>query len=106
MAAGAGVVAAEEKTGRLVLIFPDGTETALGAPGFRRPVALASDGVGQIAVIDEKENTIALLAPDGSERDTLSLAAAGIGRASGIAFAADGGLRVLDAAAGKVVSVP
>ena len=102
---GSSVVAADAKTGQLVAIAEDGSEAPIGA-ALRRPQLLAVDPAGQIAVFEEKGGAIALLAPDGSPRDELSLERAGVARPVALGFAADGALRVVDAGNAALVTVP
>jgi tetratricopeptide (TPR) repeat protein len=106
VASGGRVVAAEEKTGRLVSFAAGGGESAFGTAVYKRPVALAADAAGEIAVLDEKTETVTLLGPDGSVRDALSTATAGASRPTAIAFDGSGALRILDGSTGSVVDAP
>lgn len=107
LAAGSGrLFAAEEKTGRILVWGAGPGETAFGTAVFRRPTSIAADAAGQVAVLDEKAETVTLLASDGSVRDTLSTTVAGIGHPLAVAFADDGTLLILDGSTGAVVSAP
>jgi hypothetical protein len=103
---GGRVIAAEEKTGRIVIVFGPGAGTAFGTSTFRRPVAMAVDGAGRISVLDEKEETVTRLAPSGEVRDRLALDAAGVSRPLALATAPDGAVRILDGATGAVAVAP
>lgn len=104
--AGGGVVAAEERTGRLVAIAPSGSVVPFGAAAFKRPVALAVDVAGRISVLDEKAETVTRLSPAGEVLDVLTLPPLGIERPVGLAAAPDGTLRILDAATGSIAVTP
>ncbi len=105
-AAGGRLFAAEEKTGRIVVLGAGAGEAGFGTAVFRRPTSLAADAAGQVAVLDEKAETVTLLASDGSVRDTLPTTVAGIGHPLAVAFADDGTLLILDGSTGAVVSAP
>ncbi len=103
---GQDVIAAEEKTGALILISGAGGETAFGSAPFRRPVALSVDAAGRVAVLDEKAGTLTRLTAAGAVEDTLSLSPQGIEKPLSIASARNGAVRVLDAASGSVFEAP
>lgn len=104
--AGGRVIAAEEKTGRIVAVASAGSESSVGTLTFRRPVALAIDAAGRIAVLDEKGDSVTRLAPSGEVRDTMVLAAAGVSRPLAVAAAPDGAVRILDGSTGAVAVAP
>jgi hypothetical protein len=104
--AGGRIIAAEEKTGRIVVVFGPGAGAALGTTTFRRPVALAVDDAGRISVLDDKTGTVTRLAPSGEVRDTLSLDAGGVSRPLALAAAPDGAVRILDGSTGAVAVAP
>ncbi len=106
VATGARVIAAEAKTGRLVVVAGPGAETAFGTTVFKRPVALAADAAGRILVLDEKAATVSRLTPMAEPVDTLSLEVGGVSRPLALAAAPDGKLRVLDGATGSVAVAP
>ena len=103
---GGRVIAAEEKTGRLVDVAGTGAGTAFGTATFRRPIALAVDAAGRISVLDEKAGTVTRLAPSGDVRDTLALAAGGVSRPLALAAAQDGAVRILDGSTGAIAVAP
>ena len=96
----------DERTAGLVALAPGAAEAPVGSVVFRRPVSVAVDVAGQIAVLDTKQQSVTLLDPSAKVRDTLSTAAIGIERPVAIAFAPDGALLVLDAETGSVTRVP
>jgi hypothetical protein len=100
------LIAAEEKTGRLVVVFGPGAGAAFGTATFRRPVALAADDAGRVSVLDEKTGTVTRLAPSGEIRDVLTLEAAGVSRPLSLAAAPDGSVRILDGSTGAVAVAP
>jgi hypothetical protein len=106
VAVGSGVIAAEQKTGRLVAVSESGSERAFGAAAFRRPTALAVDAAGRISVLDDKAGTVTRLAPDGGVQDTLALEVGGVSRPLALASAPGGALRILDGSSGMVAVAP
>jgi streptogramin lyase len=100
------LIAAEEKTGRLVAVFGPGAGAAFGNATFRRPVALAADDAGRVSVLDEKAGTVTRLSPSGEIRDTLTLDAGGVSRPLALAAAPDGAVRILDGSTGAVAVAP
>lgn len=100
--AGGQIIAAEEKTGRIVVLAESGSEAVFGAASFRRPVALAVDRAGRISVLDVKSETVTRLTPSGEVSDTLALGATGVSRPLAIAAAPDGDVRILDGSSGAV----
>jgi streptogramin lyase len=103
---GARVVAAEEKSGRIVAVDASGSEAAISTAAFRRPVSLTVDAAGRIAVLDLKAGTVTRLTPQGKVSETLSLEAAGVSKPLALAAAPDGAVRILDGATGAVVVAP
>ncbi len=72
---GRGVAVLDTRAGALLSVGPDGTLHPMAALpwGERgRPVALASDPAGQLAVLDEKTGEVVLLDGEGSVRDRLA----------------------------------
>jgi hypothetical protein len=107
VSAGRRVIAAEEKTGRLVAIDDAGAESVFApAAAFRRPTALCRDAAGRIAVLDEKADTLTRLTPKGQVSDTLALTARGVSKPLALAAAPDGAVRILDGATGAVLAAP
>jgi streptogramin lyase len=100
--AGARVIAAEAKTGQLVILAGPGFDAGVATVTFRRPVALAVDAAGRISVLDEKAGTVTRLSPSGALIDTLPLAVAGVSRPVAIAPTPDGALRILDESTGAI----
>jgi hypothetical protein len=97
-----------DSRGRDVVLLDevDGLRTA-GVPGLGRPLALAADSAGRIAVLDGKDSTI-LLQSQGSRDETwirISCKTAGIVRPSAIGFGVDGALQVFDESSGGWVRI-
>jgi sugar lactone lactonase YvrE len=103
---GGRVIAAEAKTGQLVVVAGPGADLAFGDATFRRPIGLAVDAAGRVSVLDAKEETVTRLTPTGEKSDTLSLVASGVSRPLAIASAPDGTIRILDGASGAVSEAP
>jgi hypothetical protein len=99
---GGRLIAAEEKTGRLIALADGAAESEYGGTTFHRPTALAVDVAGRISVLDEKAGTVTRLSPTGEVRETLRFGPAGISRAVALAAAPDGALRILDGSSGAV----
>jgi hypothetical protein len=104
--AGGRVIAAEAKTGRLIVVEGSGAGTEFGAATFRRPVALTVDTALRISVLDDKAGTVTRLTPSGEVSDTLGLEAAGVSRPLALAAAPDGAVRILDGSTGTVAVTP
>ena len=103
---GGRVVAAEEKTGKVVAVDASGAETVISTETFRRPVSLAIDAAGRIAVLDAKAGTVTRLTPQGKVIETLGLDAAGVSKPLALGAAPDGAVRILDGATGAVAVAP
>ena len=104
--AGGRVIAAEAKTGRVVILAGPGSDAGFGSVTFRRPVALAVDAAGRISVLDEKAETVTRLTPSGEVSDTLPLGASGVSRPLALSVTPDGALRILDGSTGAVAVAP
>jgi len=102
---GRRLVVVEERLGRLLEIRADGTERPIGSYGLKRPIGLAADPAGQLAVLESKADDVLLLGPDGEVRDRLPTSP-GFDRAGGIALGMDGSLDILDEASGNLVRLP
>jgi len=88
-----------------VAITPAGAES-LGDVTFAKPVGLAADAAGQIAVLDAKAMQVVLLGPGGDVRARLAMSPAGVGRPAALALGPDGSLDVLDEATATLVRIP
>jgi len=104
--AGGRVIAAEAKTGRIVILAGPGSEAVFGTAAFRRPAALAVDAAGRIAVLDEKAETVTRLTPSGEVSEVLPLGVSGVSRPIALAVDPDGALRILDGSTGAVAVAP
>ena len=105
VAAEGRLIVAEERSGTLIEIPPAGAAHSFG-PAFRRPIALAADAAGRIAVLDGKAGTLTRLSVSGEVTDTLNLDAAGVAKPVAVAATGDGSVRVLDGASGAVAVAP
>lgn len=104
--AGGRVIAAEAKTGRIVILAGPGSEAAFGTATFRRPVALAVDAAGRVSVLDDKAETVTRIAPSGEVSDVLPLGVSGVSRPLALAVTPEGALRILDGSTGAVAVAP
>jgi tetratricopeptide (TPR) repeat protein len=103
---GRRIVATDLRTARLLAIGPDGAAETLSSLGSARPLALAADAAGQVAVLDAKVPEVVLIGPDGTIRERLSTAALGATRPAAVSLGEDGSLHLLDEATGALVSIP
>ena len=103
---GGRVIAAEAKTGRIVIVAGPGSEGSFGTVTFRRPVALAVDPAGRVSVLDEKAETVTRFTPSGEVSDVLHLGVGGVSRPLALAAAPDGALRILDGSTGAISVAP
>ena len=103
---GARLLAAEEKTGRVVEIRDDGTEKPIVTSGAASAAALAVDSAGAIAVVDTRSDAVVLFGPAGDVRDRYAYGAAGVGRIVGATFGRAGDLELLEGSTGNVLRVP
>jgi hypothetical protein len=99
------IVATDLKGGGLLAVTPAGVDR-LGAAAFVKPVALAADAAGQIAVLDEKTMQVTLVGPDGDVRARMATSSVGVERASALALALDGSLELLDETSSAIVRIP
>jgi len=104
--AGGRLIAAEEKTGRLVAFSASGAATTFATSTFRRPIALSVDAALRIAVLDDKEETVTRLSPSGDPIDTLALGPAGVSHAVALAATPSGAVLILDGGSGAVAVAP
>jgi streptogramin lyase len=104
--AGGRVIAAEEKTGRLIALTGNGSEATFGTATFRRPISMSVDAAGRIAVLDEKAETVTRLTPSGDVSDTLALGAGGVSHPAAIVATPAGAVLILDGGSGSVAVAP
>jgi len=104
--AGGRVLAAEAKTGRIIILGGPGSEAVFGTTTLRRPVALAVDAAGRVSVLDEKAETVTRFTPSGQVSDVLPLGVSGVSRPLALAVDADGAVRILDGSTGAVAVAP
>lgn len=102
---GRRIVAVDLKNGGLVAITAAGA-ASIGDSIYAKPVGLAADAAGQIAVLDAKEMQVVLVGPGGDVRARLAMSTLGVGRPAALALGADGSLDVFDETAGTIVRIP
>ena len=84
----------------LVTIGADGGIAVLGSHRFEKPISLAADPSGRLAVLDTKAGSVIYLRHDGSVSDSFSYRSFGIERPVAIAFGFDGALHLFDESTG------
>jgi len=89
----------------LYAVASDGIATPLFGPTWQKPILLAADHTGRVAVLDEKSGTVTTLGADGSSLGTFNWRGAGLKAPAGMAFGADGVLHLLDQQGGKWMRV-
>lgn len=77
----------------------NGVERA-GAPDLQRPLAVAVDAAGRVAVLDAKGPAVRLHASGGQPWVTIPCKPAGVERPTAVGFAADGALQLFDESTG------
>jgi len=77
---------------------------ALGS--VQRPTAFAVDGTGGLAVLDERDDALHLLGPDGTERGRIDCKTLGVLKPQAIAFEPDGTIALFDGSDGSWVRRP
>jgi streptogramin lyase len=102
---GRRIVAVDFRSGRLVAISPSGAD-ALGDATFSKPIDLATDAGGQIAVLDARAMQVVLVGPGGDVRARLATSAAGVGRPAALALGPDGSVDLFDEATGAIMRIP
>ncbi len=103
---GRRLVAALSRSGTLAEVSPAGALRTLTGVELRKPVALAADAAGGVAVLDVRAGQVLLLGPRGDVRDRLALSEAGVERAEALGIGADGDLILLEASTGRLVVLP
>jgi len=90
----------------LIAISSDGSAKTIGGAGVQKPVALAADRTGRLAVIDSKAGAVVFLKSDGSPINSIGYRDAGIRSPVYPVFGPDGQLHFIDNASGSWVTVP
>ena len=103
---GRRLVGVDARGSGLLAIGPAGGADAYAEVTFSKPVALAVDAAGQVAVLDARSQEVVLVGPHGREIARLSAASAGVARPTGLAVGTDGALDLFDESAATVVRVP
>jgi len=97
---GTSLLAIDSKGRDVVRLDDQDGVRAAGVPGLQRPLDLAVDMAGRIAVLDGKDATIHLHAPGSDDWVLIPCKTAGIVRPAAIGFADDGALQVFDESSG------
>jgi streptogramin lyase len=103
---GRRAVGVDLRGGGLVAIAASGAADAFADVTFSKPLGLAVDLAGQVAVLDGRTSEVVLVGPGGRQRARLPLASAGLERPTALALGADGSLDVFDEASASVVRIP
>ncbi len=103
---GRRLVGVDTRGAGLLAIGPAGRAERYSQVAFSKPVALAVDGAGQVAVLDGRALEVVLVGPDGGERARMPVASAGITKPTAVALGTDGSLDVIDASTSTIVRIP
>jgi hypothetical protein len=103
---GRRLIALDTRERLLVAVGPEGSRRELAAPGLQKPVDVAANPAGGIAVLDSRAGAVLLFDAEGSRLGSLAWSAAGISRATAVAYAPDGALYLLDGSNAVSVRVP
>jgi hypothetical protein len=90
----------------LLAIDVDGSYRPLVAQGLQKPLSVAVDPTGRIAVLDVKVGAVLFFTDDGVSLNQFDFAAAGIVRPTAISFGLDGALHLFDEATTAWVKLP
>jgi hypothetical protein len=103
---GIGLIGVDARERVLVVIGPEGSRRTLPASGLQKPVDIAADAAGGIAVLDSRAGAVLLYDAEGSRIGSVTLDRAGMSRASAVDIAHDGAVCLLDASGTAYVRVP
>jgi tetratricopeptide (TPR) repeat protein len=95
---GRRLVAVDGRSKSLVVLSADGGRDFLAGADLQRPVALAADPTGRLAVLDLKAGAVTFYDAGGEPLDRFDCRAAGIGRPATLDFGHDGSLHIFDEA--------
>jgi hypothetical protein len=93
---GRGLAAIDTRGRDVVRLDTDQGLRSEGIPGLQRPVSLAVDAAGRLAVLDERDGAIRVKAPGRGDWSRLSAEAHGAQRPAAIGFGADGAIQLFD----------
>jgi hypothetical protein len=103
---GRRIISLDPRARVLVEIGPEGSRRVLAASGMQKPIDVAVNVAGGIAVLDSKADTVLFFDAEGSRLGSLPWSAAGVSKAVAIAFAPDGALLLLDGSDAVYARVP
>jgi hypothetical protein len=103
---GRRLIALDPRKRVLLAIGPEGARRELPASGLQKPLDVAVNAAGGIAVLDIRAGAILFFDAEGSELGRRSWETAGIDRPAAVAYANDGALYLLDASSSVSVRVP
>jgi len=92
------LVAIDSRSKSLIAFTPEFTRESQPGPAFLKPIAVAADPSGRLAVLDSKAGSIVFLDRNGSPAGAFDCEQAGIDRPTDIDFADDGSFHIFDAA--------
>jgi hypothetical protein len=90
----------------VLAIETDGSYRPLVAQGLQKPIAVATDSTGRVAVLDTKAAAVLFFAAAGTPQGRFDYAAAGIVRPAAISFGVDGALHLFDESTTAWVKLP
>jgi tetratricopeptide (TPR) repeat protein len=90
----------------ILTIQTDGTSQPLIAQVLQKPIAVATDPTGRVAVLDSKVAAVLVFSATGSPVDRFDYVAAGIVRPVAISFGLDGALHLFDESTTAWVKLP
>jgi len=103
---GARVVAIDARERLLLSAEVGGSLEAATLGEVQKPTMFAADGSGRVAVLDERDDAVHLLGPDGTERGRIDCKSLGILKPQAIAFEPDGTIALFDGSDGSWVRLP
>jgi len=103
---GRRIISVDPRARVLVEIGPEGARRVLAASGMQKPIDVAVNAAGGIAVLDSRADTILFFDAQGSRLGSLPWSAAGISKAVAVLFAPDGALLLVDGSDAVYVRVP
>jgi hypothetical protein len=103
---GSRVVTVDAREKLLLAAAIDGPLEPAGLGSVQKPVAFAVDRAGAVAVLDERDDAVHVLTPEGDERVRIDCKALGITKPQAIAFEPDGAIGLFDGADGSWVRLP
>jgi hypothetical protein len=103
---GRRMISIDQRQKRLVAIGPEGSRSTLAARGLQKPVDVAANPAGGIAVLDSRADAVFFFDSEAAGTGSLAWSVAGLSRVAALDYAPDGALILLDGASGASVRVP